>query len=191
VSATAPVRARSPERAAPHPARQPVRPSRASRPPLRLVEAPPSPQSRVAFVVLVGGILGSGLVVLLLLHTLAAQDGFTLHRLQRQTAALADTEQGLALANQQAAAPGALARRARALGMVPTGELKIVRRRDGRVVGIGTAAYVPAPAKPAPAPSPAAAATTPAAAPTATATATASTASPAPTATRKKTPRRH
>jgi hypothetical protein len=100
---------------------------------------------RAPFVLLVGAILGAGLVALLMLHTLAAQDAFRLHSLQKQSKTLADVEQQLALAEQQAEAPSALAARAKALGMVPTGELRIVRHRDGRIVGVATAAWTPAP----------------------------------------------
>ena len=156
------------------PARQPARtqtqrsqprpqPARPSRPTLRVVTAPRGARSAAAptplpFALVVAGVLGAGLIALLMLHTLAAQDAFTLHKLQRQTATLADAEQQLTLANQQAQAPSALAARAKALGMVPTGSLHIVRRRDGRIVAIASA--VPAPA-PAPSTSPSAAATQP------------------------------
>jgi hypothetical protein len=110
-------------------------------------------------------VLGAGLVGLLMLHTLAAQDAFTLHKLQRQTAELGDVQQQLTVANQQAQAPSALAARARALGMVPTGSLRIVRRRDGRIVAVASAVPVPV-AAPTPAASPSAsAASTPAASP--------------------------
>jgi len=154
MSATAPLRAAAPQRR-PSGSRAPRRtPNR----PLRLVEPPATTPGRLAFVVLIGAVLGGGLVVLLLLHTLAAQDAFTLHRLQHQAATLNDAEQELTVANQQAAAPSALARRARALGMVPTGPMTIEHRRNGRLVGVATAAYVPAPPAPAVTPTPSAAA---------------------------------
>jgi len=126
------------------------------------------------------------LVALLMLHTLAAQDGFTLHKLQRQSAGLADLEQQLTVANQQAQAPSTLAGRARALGMVPTGDLHVLRRRDGRVVAVATALVV---ARPAPAPSATPAATpTPSATPSAEATPT-GTAAPHHSASRHGKPR--
>jgi hypothetical protein len=133
------------------------KPTRASRPALRLVAAPRAAAARLPFALLVAAILGSGLVALLMLHTLAAQDGFTLHKLQKQSAGLADLEQQLTVANQQAQAPSSLAARARAIGMVPTGDLRIVRRHDGRVVGVATAMVIfrPAP-QPTTTPSPAA-----------------------------------
>src|SRR3954465_2531693 len=147
MSATAPARpavrsqprpqARSQPRSQPGPQPRPARVQ--PRPALRLVAAPRAAAARLPFALLVAGILGSGLVALLMLHTLAAQDGFTLHKLQRQSAALSDLEQQLTVANQQAQAPSSLATRARALGMVPTGDLHVLRRRDGRVVAVATA----------------------------------------------------
>jgi hypothetical protein len=137
MSALAPVRARA---AAAGGARSPAHPAARSRaavrPGLRLVTVPRAAAARLPFAILVSAILGSGLVVLLMLHTLAAQDAFTLHHLQRHAATLADTEQELTVLDQQAQAPSSLAARARSLGMVPAGSLRIVHRRDGRVVAV-------------------------------------------------------
>src|SRR3954465_7809562 len=154
MSATAPARpavrsqprpqARSQPRSQPGPQPRPARVQ--PRPALRLVAVPRAAAARLPFALLVAAVLGSGLVALLMLHTPPAQDGFTLHKLQRQSAGLADLEQQLTVANQQAQAPSALAARARALGMVPTGDLRIVRRHDGRVVGVATAIVVARPA---------------------------------------------
>jgi hypothetical protein len=120
--------------------------------------------ARLPFALLVAAILAGGLIALLMLHTLAAQDGFTLHKLQKQSAGLADLEQQLTVANQQAQAPSALAARARAIGMVPTGDLRIIRRRDGRLVAVATAMTVARPAPtPAATPSPASSTSPPAA----------------------------
>lgn len=129
------------------------------RPSLRLVASRPLAVGRLPFAILVGGILATGLVVLLMLHTLAAQDAFRLHDLQAQQAELTNAEQELALAVQQQAAPGALARRARQLGMVPTGSIAFVKvRKHGKVVGVVEPPPPPAP----PAPEPTASATKPA-----------------------------
>jgi hypothetical protein len=116
-----------------------------SRPPLRLVRHRPTMASRAPFIVLIGGILTGGLVALLLLHTMAAQDAFRLHDLQRQAAALADTQQELAVTTQHLESPSGLAARARSLGMVPTGSISFVRLRSGRLVGVAHAAPAPAP----------------------------------------------
>jgi len=118
------------------------------RPSLRVVAARPLARlPRLPFALLVGAVLSTGLVALLLLHTMAAQDAFRLHDLQRQAATLQDTEQQLSAAGQQLSAPGTLAARARALGMVPTSGVSFVRLRNGRVVGVAHATPVlPAPA---------------------------------------------
>ena len=116
------------------------------RPALHVVESAASAAGRLPFVILVGAVLASGLVVLLMLHTFAAQDAFRLHDLQRRTAALGDVEQQLALADQQAQAPSTLAARARALGMVPTGTLKFTKRRNGVIVAVASAVPVAPPA---------------------------------------------
>ena len=116
------------------------------RPALRLVPGRAASAGRVPFAILVGVILGGGLIALLLLHTMAAQDAFRLHDLQRQSAALADTQQQLQVATQQLESPATLAAKARALGMVPTGSISFVRLRSGRLVGVAKAAPVVAPA---------------------------------------------
>lgn len=122
------------------------------RPPLRLVATRPLTAGRLPFVLLVAGVLAAGLVALLMLHTLAAQDGFRVHDLQRQSAALADTEQQLATALEQAQSPTGLAARAKRLGMVPAGSIAFIRLGSGRVVGVAHAA-LPPPPPPSPTPS--------------------------------------
>jgi hypothetical protein len=122
-----------------------------SRPSLRLVASRPLAVGRLPFAVLVGGILAAGLVALLMLHTLAAQDAFKLHDLQAQQGELTNTEQELALALQQQEAPRSLAARARDYGMVPTGSIAFVKvRPHGKIVGVVEPAPPPAPPAPAP-----------------------------------------
>jgi septal ring-binding cell division protein DamX len=95
---------------------------------------------RLPFAVLLGVTLLGGLVGLLLLHTLAAQDAFRLEALQARQAALADSEQQLAVVEQRLESPAALAARARALGMVPTQTITSVHRgRHGRLIGVAPA----------------------------------------------------
>lgn len=133
------------------------KPATGDRPSLRLITRGPLVAGRLPFAVLVGGILAVGLVALLLLHTLAAQDAFRLQELQRQQAGLSDTEQQLSLLQQRRQAPGALSARAHALGMVATGSVAFVRlHRHGHVVGAVRAAAAP----PAPTPAPTAGADT-------------------------------
>jgi hypothetical protein len=116
---------------------------------LRLVAGRPLTAARLPFAIFVGSILATGLVVLLLLHTMAAQDAFRLESLQHESAQMSDTRQQLALAEQQREAPTALAARARALGMVPTGSIAFVElHHRGKIVGVVQA--VPSPPPPAP-----------------------------------------
>ncbi|MFI0741235.1 septum formation initiator family protein [Streptomyces sp. NPDC021100] len=150
---------------------------------------------RTPFVLLVVVLLGSGLIGLLLLNSALNQGSFELSRLQRKTTELTDRQQALQQEVDQLAAPDALERRARELGMVPGGSPAFLNP-DGTVSGVPApapeggaapgadgpdpAAYrppapapvpspVPAPGPPAaePAPSPAPAASTAPAAPTA------------------------
>src|SRR4051812_37486617 len=78
-----------------------------SRPALRVVPRRQVIAGRVPFAILVGGVLGAGLIALLLLHTMAAQDAFRLHDLQRQVSELSDTQQQLEVTTQQMQAPAA------------------------------------------------------------------------------------
>jgi hypothetical protein len=130
------------------------------RPSLRLVAARPFTAARLPFAIFIGAVLAAGLVALLLLHTMAAQDAFRLQALQRESAALDDTEEQLAVVNQQHEAPAALGARARALGMVPTGSIAYVDlHHHGKVVGVVQAAQPPPP-PPAPSASPSPSAST-------------------------------
>ena len=116
------------------------RPPREHRPPLRLVTPAAHRPARMPFVLLVVGMLTAGLLSLLMLNTLAAQDAFRLHDLQRTSATLGDTEQQLRTSLEEQSSPASLAARARALGMVPSGTPAFLRLRDGRIVGVATPA---------------------------------------------------
>ena len=102
-----------------------------TRPPLRVVPPRTVVAGRAPFAIVVAVVLMGGLIGLLVLHTSAAQDAFQLHDLQRQTAALADTEQQLAVAEQQQQAPAELSARAKALGIVPTDSIEASLRDRG------------------------------------------------------------
>lgn len=91
---------------------------------------------RLPFAMLVGAILVAGLVGLLMLHTLAAQDAFRVHDMAQRLSALSDQEQQLRLENQQLQAPDRLQSRAAALGMRPTSVSGFRRLHDGRAVGV-------------------------------------------------------
>lgn len=115
---------------------------------LRLVPTGRTAAPRAPFVTLVVVLLASGLLGLLTLNTLLAQDAFRVHTLSVQNKALADREQVLRREVEDARTPGALAARATALGMVPAGPPAFLRLSDGKVLGVET------PATPAASPAP-------------------------------------
>jgi hypothetical protein len=134
---------------------------------LRLV--PPRLPARIArarrtpFVAVVVGLLALGLLGMLALNTVLAQDAFRLHALQVQGKVLADREQALQTSVDALQAPRALASRAEAFGMVPGGAPDFLRMPDGVLLGADQAP--PGAAQPdlvgksvVPAPAPAAAA---------------------------------
>ncbi|WUN35953.1 septum formation initiator family protein [Kitasatospora sp. NBC_00315] len=144
-----------------------------------------SARGRTPFTVLVVVLLAGGLLGLLALNTALNEGSFELSRLQKQTTALTDQEQTLQRQIDQGSAPDALERRARELGMVPTGGLAFLQE-DGTVLGKPGTAQDSPPVKPsgaqpwggaqpgggapaAPAPSPAASPAAPAASPAAAA----------------------
>jgi hypothetical protein len=96
-------------------------------------------------VILIGAVLVGGLLMLLMLHTLAAQDGFTVNTLQHRLATLTDTEQGLEQQVQADSAPAALRARAARLGMVPSTVTSYRKLRGGRAIGTEQPVYVPPP----------------------------------------------
>lgn len=91
-------------------------------------------RGRTPFTVLVVVLLGAGLLGLLALNTALNEGSFELSRLQRQTTELTDQQQTLQRQIDQGAAPDALERRARELGMVPAGGLAFLQD-DGKVLG--------------------------------------------------------
>lgn len=107
------------------------------------------------FALVVLALIGGGLVGLLLLNTVLAQDAFVLNALQTRTATLTDREQELARTVAADEAPAALARRAAELGMVPGGDPLYLRLPDGRVLGKPKAAVGVTPPVSTPAPKPA------------------------------------
>ena len=122
-------------------------PPAAGRPSVRAVPTQHAP-ARAPFVVVVLLLLSLGLGALLLLNTLLAQGSFTLHSLNDRVAALADQEQALQQRASELAAPQRLARRAQALGMVPSQNPAFLSAADGKVLGEPVPAA--APVQPAP-----------------------------------------
>lgn len=96
--------------------------------------------TRAPFVILISALLAAGLVALLLLNTLLAQDSFAMHALQKQTATLSDDEQALAQAVAREQTPQSLAQRAAGLGMVPAPNPVFRMGPDGQVLGVATPA---------------------------------------------------
>lgn len=137
---------------------------------LRLVVTRRSSAAKAPFVAAVVGILAVGLLGLLALNTVLAQDAFRLHALQLQGKTLAVEEQSLQREVEQAQSPQSLAARASALGMVPGGPPAFLRLADGKVLGAAVPGQARTPvvvAPPAAPGTPAVAAAHPAAAPAA------------------------
>ncbi|WUT32858.1 septum formation initiator family protein [Streptomyces sp. NBC_00691] len=109
----------------------------------------PSSAARTPFVLLVVVLLGGGLISLLLLNSALNQGSFQLNELKDRTTELTDEEQALQRDVDDYAAPDALERRARELGMVPGGSPAFLHP-DGKVLGEPTEAVAP---KPTPTPS--------------------------------------
>ncbi len=125
-------------------------------PVLRLManHAPQAPKT--PFVLLVLCLLGGGLVTLLLLSSASSADAFAQRRLQQENRALSLREQELGRQVAALEAPGALAERARKLGLVPgamPGFLVLDQAGGASVVGSPAPATTPPP-PPKPTPTP-------------------------------------
>jgi hypothetical protein len=107
------------------------------------VSSRPSSAARLPFLILVGAIMVTGLVGVLLLHMLAAQDSFRATHLQTRLATLTDAEQRLDSQVEADSAPAALEQRAKALGMVPARIAKFHKLHDGRTIGQQAPVYPP------------------------------------------------
>jgi hypothetical protein len=80
-------------------------------------------------------ILAAGFVGVLLLNTIISQGAFRQHELEIDLILLAEKEEALARAVQQAEAPLEVEKRARALGMVPAAAPVFLRLADGKILG--------------------------------------------------------
>jgi hypothetical protein len=119
--------------------RLPVRTPAKARPRLIVVASPRS-VGKAPFVALVGGLLLAGLLSLLMLHTLAAQDSFRQTSLQQRLANLTDVQQHLEQQVQLDSAPASLRAKARALGMVPSVITHYRQLPNGRTIAHEVAA---------------------------------------------------
>ncbi len=110
---------------------------------------------RARFVVLVMVLLGMALVATLWLSTAAAADSYRLQEAQTQARDLSERAEYLGQRVATLETAPELARRARNLGMVPTGEpARLVVLPDGTVAVIGEPTPAAAPAPPAAPPAP-------------------------------------
>ena len=112
---------------------------------LRLVAARRSSAAKPPFVVVVVLILVTGLLGLLALNTVLAQDAFRLHALQVSSRVLADREQALQRQVADLQSPQSLAARATRLGMVPGGPPAFLVLPDGKVLGAPEPGAAPLP----------------------------------------------
>ena len=112
---------------------------------LRLVAARRSSAAKTPFVLVVVLILVSGLLGLLALNTVLAQDAFTLHSLQVSSRVLADREQALQRQVADLQSPQSLAARATRLGMVQGGPPAFLLLPDGKVLGAPAPGAAPLP----------------------------------------------
>ena len=80
-------------------------------------------------------VLAAGFFALLLLNTVISQGAFRQHELEIQLILLAEKEEALARAVQQAEAPLEVEKAARKLGMVPAAAPVFLRLSDGRILG--------------------------------------------------------
>jgi hypothetical protein len=144
MSATAPLR-RPAALLLPAPHRTTDRPKAVSRPRLVLISQRRITAGRLPFMILIGGVLSIGLVSVLLLHMLAAQDAYRANTLQQRLQALTDQEQQLATAVDADSSPAALKSRALSLGMRPTTVTHLRPLKDGRAIGVQTPIYPPPP----------------------------------------------
>ena len=111
---------------------------------LRLVPQARSSAPRAPFITMVVLLLAGGLIGLLCLNTLLAQDAFRLHALNKEQKALLDREQTLEREVETLRTPRNLAERARELGMVQGSTPAFLRLEDGAVLGAEVPAEAPA-----------------------------------------------
>ncbi|MDR3032358.1 MAG: hypothetical protein LBV78_04500, partial [Kitasatospora sp.] len=121
---------------------RPGRPAELRQPPATLPQpaaAPPAAAARprtrprAPFVLLLIGLLGGGLVSLLLINTTLAEGSFQITAMQHKNAELAQQEQALQQQVVRQQAPATIAARARQLGMRPTGRLRFIDVKTGRL----------------------------------------------------------
>ena len=109
---------------------------RNARPHLRIVSPlRPERASRGIFALVVSGVLIAGMGLVLVINTSLAQGAFTISELKQEQAALTQQEQALSEVVAAAAAPEVLAKKARAMGMVPATTPVFLNVENGKVLG--------------------------------------------------------
>lgn len=138
----------------------------------------PEIQGNGAFLALCVLLLLAGFVGVLMLNTAMAKGSYTMRDLQARADELTDRQDALRHSIDEVSGPGPLAKRARALGMVPAETPAFLRLSDGKVLGVAKKAGRnttfrvvtetqaptvpgPSPAAPTPSPSPSPSASTP------------------------------
>lgn len=96
-------------------------------------QRPRAPRHRMLLVCT--AVLAAGLFGVLMLNTIISQGAFRQHELEIDLILLAEKEEALARAVQQAEAPLEVERRARELGMVPAAAPVFLRLSDGALLG--------------------------------------------------------
>ena len=100
------------------------------------VVAPPEIRGNGAFLALCIALLLGGFVAVLLLNTAMAKGSFTMRDLQQRSDELTDTQDSLRQSIDAVSGPGPLAKRARAMGMVPAETAAFLRLSDATVLGV-------------------------------------------------------
>lgn len=118
--------------------RSPTRPTTKSQP-LRVVREQPS-HGQPGFMAMCLAILMAGLLGALMLNTAMAKGSFVLGDLHDTSNELAAAEEELSHAINAQSAPAELAKRALAMGMVPSETAAFLRLSDGKVLGVAEGA---------------------------------------------------
>jgi hypothetical protein len=103
---------------------------------VEVTEAPKKPPIK-GLVALVALVVVAGFVAILTLNMATAQGAFTVALLEEEEATLAEREQSLMQQVALIESPGALATKAKALGMQPAEGGSYIRLEDGTLVGPG------------------------------------------------------
>jgi len=102
---------------------------------------------RLPFILLLIGLLAGALVCLLMISTTLAEGSFRITQLRQADNALAKQQEQLQQQVASEQAPAMIAQRAEQLGMRPSGTLRFINLRTGRISAGGATGAEPAPAR--------------------------------------------